>query len=315
MIKSFVLFLFLLFFGLSVWVNPIFAYTPAGNYLQLNGGYARTIVPAPIVPSSVTFEFWVKPQSVSGVQNIISIGDQSVNWPYYEIGINGGALSVSYVHGVNNFVISNASISSVSLVANQWNHIGVIFSNQVSMYINGIIIHTPVSSSGIYRSFGPNIILGASYTENPTINHLFKGDIDELRISSTVRDVSGLWNQGFYNGPLTGDSGTMLLWHFDGIRGQENELDSSGKNINGILLGGDSLIHYFGVIPTPTPFTLTMPSINWVRPVLPTLFLPRLISSISPTVTPQQGGNIEPTVAQSIRDIRIPRPTTRSLVH
>jgi hypothetical protein len=86
-----------------------------------------------------------------------------------------------------------------------------------------------------------------------------------------------LWNTGVYYSQLTTDNQTVLLWHLDEARGIETASDSSGNNRSGTLEGGDSQIHFYGILPTPTPWSYSLPSINWQRPVLPTLSIPQTI--------------------------------------
>ena len=280
------------------------AQAPIGNYLELFGGRLKTILPADNTPSGFTFEAWVKPETLAGVQSILSIGDSAGGKFRYEVGINGGSLFLNYRYNTN----STHYIASGQMNEGVWNHLAVSISNTATkLFINGTDIF-PTGGENNLSPIGDKVVLGDSFLEPLVSTKIFKGKIDEVRISNTARNIASLWEIGTYNSPLSADSNTVILWHLDEARGVTQAQDSSGNNYSGALIGGDSLIHFYGVLPTPTPFSgFVLPTIRWNRPILPTLSLP---GWNSPTSAPP------PTIAlptSSIIDVRsFPRPT-RSL--
>ncbi|MBI2616679.1 LamG domain-containing protein [Candidatus Gottesmanbacteria bacterium] len=292
-------------------VLPIFFQTKAqsliSNYLELNGGYVKATNANSFPPPAFTFEAWVKPNSISGIQKILSVGTPSGDVLAYEVSINGGSLSLTYRHGSGGQV----TITSGQLSSGVWSHIAVtIDSTKTRLFINGTQVTDPTITISTLKPIGTTIILGGSYTEpfgNPAS---FKGAIDEVRLSKVVRDVAGLWSSGAYDGDLLGDDSTVVMWRMDQLRGTTTVVDSTPNGIDGTMIGGDSLIHFFGVIPTPTPYTLILPTLRWIRPILPTLSFP---FPTNPTSTPQPT-SIPPTPTESVsqsRHLQLPRSFSR----
>lgn len=200
------------------------------------------------IPSAFSFKASINPTTVSGKQIILSIGDKSLSKRYYEIGINGGLLTVDY--GYNG---TNSLVNASGLTAGTWQNIDVeISATQTKLFIDGVQVFAPFINNTL-GPIGPNIVLGDTFKESFFDSKPFKGFIDEVQISR---------------------SSAVLLWHLDEARGMTVTSDASGNNLNGTLVGGDSLIHFFGDLPTPTPLSFSLPPINWTRPVLPTLSFP-----------------------------------------
>ncbi len=271
---------------------------PIGNYVVLNGGYAKLEKQNTVVPSGFSFEAWVSPNSTSLRQIILSIGEKVKDHFSYEIGINGGSFFIHYYYGEGSQRLVNAG----QIQKNIWNHVAAtINSSSTVLFINGKAVYT-ASGGDALKPISGNIILGNSYQENVPKANYFKGLLDEIRVSSISRDISGLWNNGVYESSLNPDSDTLLLWHFDQTRGETTIMDSSSNNSIADLIGGDNLIHFFGASPSPTPFTYNLR-------ILPTLDLRkiRLIGPpISISVTPSPPEVINPTPS-NIPNLRDPR--------
>lgn len=288
--KKFLIIVFVFsFLSLFFIKNSIYASAPIGNYLVLSGGYVKTPSNLAYSPESITFETWIKPDSVSGRQIILSIGEKDNHKLHYELGINGGSVALAFRYGINSFT----SITSGNLISGTWSHVAIVISPiNTRFFINGKEIFNAAISSTPFISFGTDIVLGDTFEQSSEVSGPFKGLIDEVRISSSSRDISGLWNSGMYNFPLAADASTVLLWHLDESRGTTVAYDSSGHNLNGDLVGGDSLIHFFGVLPSPTPMPtqapFTLAPIRWTRPTLPTLSFP---NPLHPTPTPTNSPN------------------------
>ena len=146
------------------------------------------------------------------------------------------------------------------------------------MFING---HKICSTQGgnPLNPINDSIMVGNSLSAGIYNNRLFYGAIDQLRISQSPVDVESLWNNNTYQGQLTSDVNTLLLWQFDQTRGDSAVIDSSLLAVNGQLVGGDTKIHFYGVLPSPTPFVLPT-----LRPLRPIFFNPRPTeNTIEPT--------------------------------
>lgn len=278
----------------------------AGNYLELLGGYLKASNTDSLPPAAFTFEAWIKPASTAGRQIILSIGSKSPQDAggygklHYEIALNGGSLDLSYRTSPETYI----GVISGNIKAGEWSHIGVtVTSARPNLFVNGQKIGNTNITSGQLLSAGPDIILGDSFMESYQFASPFKGSVDEVRISKAERDVAGLWTSGAYNSSLVADGNTVLLWHMDQVRGETTVADSSSNGISGSLIGGDGKIHFYGVLPTATPFVL--PTIRWLRPILPTLSFP-FPTLIAPTNQPAPTGEVPTPTSFSVR--QWPRP-------
>jgi hypothetical protein len=231
---------FVVMFGVFIVLgkfNTIFA-APNGNYVDFNGGYIKTEGIAGSF-SSLLFDAWINPSNVSGIRNVISIGDKTSQGWHYIFGINGGSLSLQYRFGSG----SSKYISAGLISPNMWTHItGKISQIETTLYINGI---KTITSSGAKNlsSLGSSIVVGDA----------FVGSMDEVSLSS---------------------GSNLFDWNLDGSRGQTSVFDSSGNGRTGTLIGGDYQIHFHGVVPTPTPYSsIPFPSSGLVRPtwIFPTV--------------------------------------------
>ena len=84
------------------------------------------------------------------------------------------------------------------------------------------------------------------------------------------------------------------MWNLNKTRGETSATDEANQ-ISGLLVGGDSKIHFYGTFPTPTPF------------VLPTLRPFRTISLFpKPTSSPDNSPKV--TIPESSWFGRFERP-------
>ncbi len=258
---------------LSSGIAELSSAPPIGNYLVLNGGYGKLETLNTLSPSGFSFEAWVSPDSTLGRRVILSIGEKTQDHFSYEIGVNGGSFFIHYYYGDGSQRLVNAG----QIQKNIWNHVAVtINGSATALFVNGKAVYTALGADSLKPVSG-NIILGNSYLENASAANSFKGLIDEVRVSRVSRNISGLWNNGVYETALSSDPDTLFLWHFDQTRGETTIMDSSPNHLNASLIGGDSSIHFFGVLPSPTPFAYNLR-------VLPTLDLHK-VRYIGPPVT------------------------------
>lgn len=275
----------ILLFIIILYITPVLynvsAVVPIGNYLILNGGYVKTTTSSNFSPAAITIEAWINPSATSAQRPIVSIGDPNNAKLHYKLGLNGGSLMLDYLYGIG----SRRVITSGFIPVNTWSHVAVtISSSGTRLFINGNQVFATEGASGLL-SIGSSIVVGSEYTagsgnififpggfgQQAANDSNFTGNIDELRISTTNRDIAGLWQSGAYQNGLPADINTYLLYHLDSNRGETTAIDSSGNSVNGNLTGGDNLIHYFGVLPTPTHFQAPNIINRWVLPTLPSI--------------------------------------------
>ncbi|PWI31542.1 hypothetical protein DI383_02425 [Flavobacteriaceae bacterium LYZ1037] len=124
-----------------------------------------------------SIEAWIKPNTVSGTQTIISKRNSSSLTSGYDLSLIGNRLYFRY----------NASEMFATQTMNntKWYHVAVTFDggNQYNMYIDGFLIQ---SQTGPNPANNSNIaLIGAMDTTNNAPINFFGGGIDEVRIWNT----------------------------------------------------------------------------------------------------------------------------------
>jgi hypothetical protein len=183
--------------------------------------------------NNFTVEIMVRPESNSGTRYIV--GNYKTASPdelqfllrqensYYQFWINDGP----------GFKLVSSPINTLQL--NTWQHVtGVWDGSEIRIYIDGVLQNTTTGVTG--ASF--------VYTTNPvhigqnTNNSAFDGDLDEIRIWSTVRSQTTI--QAEMNTELVGDEpGLLRYYNFNqGIANGDNTaitnlIDASSNTNNG----------------------------------------------------------------------------------
>lgn len=267
------------------------------NNVTLNRGFIETSLSTNLSPVGVTVEAWIYPDDVNRKQVLVSIGNNIAGSRHYELGIEEGYLSFYYHFGPR----SERLLTGGMLSARRWNHIaGVVSADASHIFINGT---EAVRDSGAI-SLAPlsgNVVVGNTHLKDPQNPFAFIGVLDELRISSSGRDIIQLWEREAYGQSLAGDPQTILLWHFNQTRGETRVADSSGNQLTGTLVGGDEKIHFSGAIPTPIQAIFATPTPKWNKPMLPTL--PQLMP-VSPTSSPLPTSGSSPLPTPTLSSIR-----------
>ena len=109
--------------------------------------------------------------------------------------------------------ITYSAITNTAFPDQKWHNIAVTYTSGgiINMYIDGVLDKTasisvpPASSTSIFS-------IGSNYVNKTTINNLFKGDVDELRMWSRVltsTEIRFLMNQEI-NQNGTGTKGTII---------------------------------------------------------------------------------------------------------
>jgi hypothetical protein len=108
--------------------------------------------------------------------------------------------------------------------AGQWYHVAATYQGGAArVYLNGVASNV-VQTAQLTQ--GNGFFLGGAGNFP-----YFAGDLDELRISNTVRYSSNFVPA---NAPFNPDANTLLLWHFNEESGQ-TIVDISASGNNGIL--------------------------------------------------------------------------------
>ena len=167
--------------------------------------------------NNLTVAAWIKPDSLSGIQRILSGG----NWGF---GLNNAGLRFT-TYSVRDYNI-NTSLLTVGL----WNHVAATMraDNSVEFFINGVSIGTVAGSSQANTTAGNFSIGSASFGER------FNGML------SDVGAWSGVLTQPQLNQIRSGDiAGTNPVGFWRLNEGQGVTVSSSGATaINGTLTNG-----------------------------------------------------------------------------
>lgn len=240
---------------------------PLQQSLKLSGSecFDKQYVTVPSAPSieingEQTLEFWFK---INNISNNFFCGQ-----PYYQTLITkstqinppGVPNTLPYWIYINQerqltfatceFDVSGSEDECVHLVSREilqaqtWYHLAVTYNGQIlSFFLNGKLIDSFPTKQPI-DNFG-EIMIGY-YRQ---IGFPFQGEIDELRISNSIR-----YTQNFtpLSTPFTPDANTGALWHFDGT-----VLDTSSHMNQGTAFGQvtyvDSTVpHLISTSPIPT---------------------------------------------------------------
>ena len=127
----------------------------------------------------------------------------------------------------------------------QWHHIAVTYIKILDQFnifydgLDGTLSNYPYN----YSPFS-SITLGVS-TYQATFKRHYKGYMDELRISNTVRYSSAFTPP---TGPFTTDASTTRLWHFDEQNPISTITDYSGNGLNLTPSGNPHTVHLNNLI-------------------------------------------------------------------
>lgn len=233
-------------------------FTYAQNYsLTLNGSnYANLGSNAAFDASNIkTVEVFVKFNSFAGTQEIVS---RSTNSSGLELLIYGGNLSFYLMYNASN--ASNIDYATSNLSTGLWYHIAAVWDGTkegMKLYVNGVSVGTRsdvgnINSTGIGAPSG-NLLLGD--WSDAGSRRYFNGDIDEVRLWSTVQSPSTLKIKMF-SGPAVNAAG--LIAYYKCNDGSGTTLVNSSSNTSGVdgsLVGSPTF--------TASPVQFTANSLNF----------------------------------------------------
>lgn len=231
-----------------------------GNNLDLSAGTAFAQLndadntALDISGTELTMEAWVYYTGAGG-SNMILNKESS-----YEFAINSGRLSMAVETagpvGSNAwFWTDRADVTSTyggptAVPVNTWTHVaGVYDGTEFRLYMDGNLVQSVSSEpSGAPWAGGPfngnivpsnnNLNIGARGSTGTS--SWFSGQIDEVRISDTVRYTGGSYTVP--SSDFSPDSNTAGLWHFDDALGSNPVVDSSGNSLVGTALNNGAVL-------------------------------------------------------------------------
>src|SRR6266540_1381316 len=191
---------------------------------------AGTVFPDSTTLQSFTVEAWVYPTAAGSV---ISTDDAYDLILFYSPGAANGGVGIKFMLYGSGVSQSITEFRDVRL--NQWDHVAGMYdasSRQFKMAINGILTSSPstFSSSTFLSDPSFNFRVGQSGFSSG----YFKGYVDELRVSDTVRYYANFSPPNLFGV----DGSTRALFHFNEVPGSTTFPDSSGNGTTLVAVGG-----------------------------------------------------------------------------
>jgi len=194
----------------------------------------------PLVPATDnwTVEGWFYPTNISATDYL---------WAQYATSQSGRTTGYHTSSGaVGLFINGGPSIGTAAgtMSNNNWYHLAFTRSgSNFAIYVNGVSSATGTGTPSIYQ--GQPFVIGAQDTVG---SNGFIGQIDDVRVSSTVRYTSNFTPP---TAPHVNDSDTILLSHMNGTDGSTDFFDDTGVRAPvGLAAVGnaqvDTAISYFG---------------------------------------------------------------------
>ena len=184
---------------------------------------------------SITVMAWVHPDTLSGVQRIVSAA-RTASADGFGLATNGSGLRLTA------FGVRNYDTVSVTLRVGEWQHIAAVLQDgDVTFYVDGVARETITGTTAILPNTDDALCLGATtLVGSGTPTQLFAGTLDEVRLAGTALSPaeirllaqerlagvsaldlefspSSLQGSPFYNEPLP--AGTVLYLPLDASSG------------------------------------------------------------------------------------------------
>ena len=189
-----------------------------GNALELDGSSVVTMQNSGYSDAAGTMEAWVRfaANANAGLQTVMVCGFQ--DYHLLSVYCDGNSnYSVGY-HTYDHSGDGTGNIGSSQLSANVWYHVLATHNastGQIQLFINGQSQGTASYTPTLNPGEGGTLELGA-WWGGGSVAEGFQGDIDEVRISSSIRYTSNFTPP---TQPYTADANTTLLTHLDSTSG------------------------------------------------------------------------------------------------
>jgi len=172
--------------------------------------------------SDFTFQFWIKPETVTGEHTLISKYGASGNQRAYYMGYVGNTLQL--VVSTDGSTFDNMTIGH-ELIISEWVHITTtldLSESTVEFFINGSSIGTATGSRTSIKNSTANFFIGAKQSNDAWADGL----MDDVQVYSDIRTDTEI--SDYYADPcsMTTSEGNLVgWWKFD-----DNGLDETTNN-------------------------------------------------------------------------------------
>ncbi|KAB2924369.1 MAG: hypothetical protein F9K22_06630 [Bacteroidetes bacterium] len=212
---------------------------PVSNMLHFDGINDVVSVPAssPINLSTGSWEAWVRVTDLSDHRRVLFKAGDSDNGMYELYILSTGVFRADvYDYSVR----YNVAASGVTCTPNVWYHLAATYDGtDLKLYVDGVLRGTTVVDFGPIGANNGPLGIGGSVTD-PSFR--MAGEIDEVRIWSTVRTDSEIANTRYNFSLSPSTAGLAALFRFDqGTAGGTNTgvtqaADATANDNNGSLL-------------------------------------------------------------------------------
>ncbi|AFV97424.1 MULTISPECIES: calcium-binding protein [unclassified Sulfuricurvum] len=243
---------FQLFDGEMVNPNELITVTPIDNLnfqsMQFDGNDTISLLSrdeAMQITNSFSFGAWIKvsathqidPESSSGIEGVWNqhYAFEPAWGTYAPTSANGlagsgmsiGTNGISVYEHANGFMPATAVYSGN--IGSEYNHIMVVYENKIpSIYLNGVLVHTGISSSSA-NVFAPIVAGGMSYG-------YINGLMDDIQIYDRALSADEVMN--IKNGSVITD-GLVVKYDFEG---NDPLVDKSGNGHTAIVNGNPTIV-------------------------------------------------------------------------
>mgnify|MGYP003669514198 CR=1 FL=1 len=189
-----------------------------------------------VFTNTMTMEVWARPTAYP-VSSSILLNKEGE----YEIGISStGSLMWAFANTTPGWSWHD---TGHVLQLNEWAHVSVTYDNgTINTYVNGHVVETYNGSGAIGDAHLDKDDLRVGGRENNPAGNYFTGEIDDVRVWSTVRTQTEIQNN--LDTTLTGtEPGLAGYWNFNEGSGVDVN-DLTGNSANGTLTDGPTWTGY-----------------------------------------------------------------------
>ncbi len=212
----------------SNWNNPSLTFNGTNQFVDLGNPSDLNF------SGQITLEAWIKPESTSGIQDIIAHGYQvSPSFAEDFLRINNGYYQVGSWNGTT--VMAQFPIPSTDI--GQWVHLaGVYDGTQWTLYRDGVAVAlSGATSQGALTVSNTDWAIGAA---GDGTERFFKGQIADAAIWSVGRSAAQV--QSDMNSTLTGTETGLAAYYPLTQNTGATIVDAAGHGDNGVLGGSNS---------------------------------------------------------------------------
>jgi hypothetical protein len=211
---------------------------PSNRALSFAGGQVVSVPDSPSLrPEDLTLEAWARlTGSLGSFETIVAKPLGAGNGDSYAIWYEGGRINA----GANPSNVATGIGVELAPELGIWHHFAFTFDHatkEQKLYLDGALVASGTTPAVVEYDDHP-LLVGAD-SNSGALNGFFLGDIDEVKLWTSVRDVTevGLDRRSCTPGSFTGLGG---YWPLDEGSGQTTA-DVSG-NGNGGVLGSNSAV-------------------------------------------------------------------------